>query len=91
MTMRYAAITQQTVAAEYYAAVAKTTARYDLPAPQTSPDVPDLDRALLDVIYTLRSLAGDNPDLRPQTDRFNRRLHKLRHDIAQAFPDLAKP
>lgn len=89
MTMRYAAITQQTVVAEYYAAIAKTTAQYDLPTPSTDHDVPDLDRALLEVIYALRSIAGDDPVLRPQADRFNTRLHKLRHDIAQAFTDLA--
>ena len=89
--MRYAAITQQTVVAEYYAAIAKTSAQYDLPPSPTRPDGPDLDRALLDVIYALRSFAGDEPSLHPQVDRFNRRLHKLRHDIAQAFADLAKP
>ncbi len=91
MTMRYAAITQQTVVAEYYTAIAKTTALYDLPSLSTDRDLPDLDRSLLDVIYALRSIAGDDPSLRPQADRFNTRLHKLRHDIAKTLADLAKP
>jgi site-specific recombinase XerD len=93
MTMRYAAITQQTVTEEFYAASARTAARYDLPASPsaTTEGVPDIDRALLDVIYALRSLAGDDPSRRPLADRLNSRLYKLRHDIALAFAHSEEP
>ena len=90
MTMRYAAITQQTVVEEFYAASAQNTARYDLTVPSGDTAEPDLDRTLLNVISGLRSLAGDNTSLRDHANRFISRLHNLRRDIAQAFADLDK-
>jgi len=39
----------------------------------------------------VRSLAGDDHVLRPQADRLNTRLHKLRHDIAKAFAHPQEP
>lgn len=91
MTMRYAAITQETVVKEFYAATAKTEARYELLAPSTDKGEPDLDRALLDVIYALRSRAGDDPTSRRHADRFISRLHKLRHDFAHFLAEPSKP
>ena len=84
MTMRYAAITQQTVVHDYFAALAKTSSKY--PSPVTSSlHEPDPDRMLRDIISYLRNRVGG-----AQSHRLIGRIHKLRHDIAH-LPVPARP
>lgn len=85
MTMRYAAITQQTVVRDYFAAMEKIAPRYQMPVTEPDIDAPDPDRALRDVIAYLRNHA-----LPDDQNRLIQRLHKLRHEIANlgVAPDL---
>lgn len=85
MTMRYAAVTQQTVVRDYFAAMEKIAPRYQMQATAPDIDAPNPDRALRDVIAYLRNHARHDD----QT-RLIQRLHKLRHEIANlgVTPDL---
>ncbi|MFC1611966.1 tyrosine-type recombinase/integrase [Myxococcota bacterium] len=78
MTMRYAAVTQETVVKSYYAAIAKISPHYELPAANFI-DEPSPDQMLRDVISYLRNIStAEN-----QTKRLITRIHKIRHDIAK--------
>ena len=78
MTMRYAALTQDTVAKDYHAAMARISAQYDVPLSPALPGEPDPERMLTDTISWLRNHAPD--DRRAQL--LIKRLYKLRDDIA---------
>lgn len=78
MTMRYAAITQNTVVKDYHAAIAEISAQYDVPLPPSLPSEPDPERMLTDTISWLRNNARD--DRRAQL--LIKRLYKVRDDIA---------
>jgi len=81
MTMRYAAVTQETVVKDYFSAMAKISSRYELPgsASQISiGDTPDPDRMLRDVISYLRNNAATDNN----AQRLITRIHKLRYEIA---------
>ena len=78
MTMRYAAITQDTVVKDYHAAIARISAQYDVPLPPALAGEPDPERMLTDTISWLRNNARD--DRRAQL--LIKRLYKLRDDIA---------
>ncbi len=89
MTMRYAAVTQETVVKDYYKAMAKISARYELPdrASHSTIDDPDPDRMLRDVISYLRN--NDEGDQR--TRRLITRIHKLRYEIVHLDDAPSKP
>lgn len=78
MTMRYAAITQDTVVKDYHAAIARISAQYDVPVSPALPGEPDPERMLTDTISWLRNNGRD--DRRAQL--LIKRLYKLRDDIA---------
>lgn len=87
MTMRYAAITQQTVVEEFTSAMAKILSRYELPVQSSIIDEPDLHQILRNAISYLRNNHGDDP----RVHRFISRLHKLGHDITHTFTDPSTP
>lgn len=81
MTMRYAAVTQETVVNDYFKAMSKISARYDLPehsVQRSLDDAPDPDRMLRDVISYLRNASPSDPN----ASRLITRIHKLRYEIA---------
>lgn len=81
MTMRYAAVTQETVVNDYFKAMDKISVRYEIPehAPlRAIADSPDPDRMLRDVISFLRNAAPADPN----ASRLITRIHKLRYEIA---------
>lgn len=82
MTMRYAAVTQETVVKDYFSAIAKLSSRYELPEHASAisgADAPDPDRMLRDVIAYLRNNTGSDNN----AQRLITRIHKIRYDIAQ--------
>lgn len=83
MTMRYAAITHDTVARDYHAAMARVSARYDVQPSPTLSGQPDPERLLSDTISWLRNNAGDDP----RAHRLVKRLYKLRGDIEALVKD----
>jgi site-specific recombinase XerD len=80
MTMRYAALTQITVARDYHAALAKIELRYQ-PSLQTVGE-PDPERMLLDTIAWLRKNHDSNPKSRRASDAIIKRIHRIRQDIS---------
>jgi site-specific recombinase XerD len=81
MTMRYAAVTQETVVNDYFKAMSKISARYEIPKhalERSLADSPDPDRMLRDVISYLRNAAPADPN----ASRLITRIHKLRYEIA---------
>lgn len=86
MTMRYAAITQQTVVKDYYEAMSKISLQYDGCSANRAEIVdeacPDPDRMLRDVISFLRNQGEVNQ----QIHRLITRVHKLRYEIANLDP-----
>ena len=81
MTMRYAAVTQETVVNDYFKAMAKISARYEIPnhpSPLKQCDSSDPDRMLRDVISYLRNAAPTDQN----ANRLITRIHKLRYEIS---------
>jgi site-specific recombinase XerD len=77
MTMRYAAITQDTMAKDYHAAIQRISAQYDVPLSSAITAEPDPLRMLTDTISWLRKNVLPDSRARPLI----KRLYKLRHDI----------
>jgi site-specific recombinase XerD len=80
MTMRYAAITQETVVKDYFKAMNAISSRYTLPENSSAiipSDTPDPDRMLRDVISYLRN----NHDTNRNARRLITRIHKIRYEI----------
>ena len=80
MTMRYAAVTQETVVNDYFKAMAKISTRYEIqnhPSPLKQSDSPDPDRMLRDVISYLKNTAPTDQN----ANRLITRIHKLRYEI----------
>jgi site-specific recombinase XerD len=84
MTVRYAAITQETVVKDYYGAMAKISPQYELPTQCSEIPEPDPDQMLRDVISYLRNHAGGDDRVK----RLITRVHKLRYDLKHL---IAKP
>jgi len=83
MTMRYAAITQDTVVKDYYAAMARIGAQYDVTPRSSAHGEPDPRRMLSNTISWLRNNAPQDA----RTQRLIKRLYKLRDDIETlAYP-----
>lgn len=81
MTMRYAAVTQETVVKDYFKAMDKISVRYEIPQNSSllaQADSPDPDRMLRDVISFLRNAAPADPN----ASRLITRIHKLRYEIS---------
>ncbi len=83
MTMRYAAITQQTVVEEFTTAMAKILSRYELPVQSSTLDEPDIHQILRNAVSYLRNNHGDAP----HAHRLINRIHKLDHDITHTLTD----
>jgi len=81
MTMRYAALTQETVTRDYHTALAKVESRYLLP--QLSDSKPDPDRMLLDTIAWLRKNHCSAPSAKHTSDSIIKRIHRIRYDISK--------
>jgi site-specific recombinase XerD len=81
MTMRYAAITQETVVRDYYAALKKSEEIY-APAvrPQTARQ-PDPKQMLTDTISWLRKNHSATPKQKSRADAIIKRIYKIRDDI----------
>ncbi len=86
MTMRYAAVTQETVVKDYFSAMTKISPQYELPnpIPVAMDDNPDPDRMLRDVISFLRNNAANH------AQRLITRIHKIRYEIAHLEIDPSK-
>jgi len=88
MTMRYAALSQDTVARDYQAAMTKVETRYDI-ASSPSTDT-DPDRLLRDVIAWLRKHHAANPETKRATDAIIKRIHRIRQDIPSVAADIGR-
>jgi site-specific recombinase XerD len=82
MTMRYAAIAQQTIVDDYHAAVAQAARKYDTAASsaRSLAEAPP-ERQALDLISCLRKLHGASGNSRHRVEAIIKRLYKLRDDI----------
>lgn len=78
MTMRYAALTQNTVTKDYHRAMKQIMAKYDLPLKTIPICKPDPERMLLDTISWLRNNSPEDNN----THRLIKRLYKLNNEIA---------
>ena len=76
MTLRYAAITQETVCKEYFEALSQIEVRYRIPARSSSSD-PDPAKLLSDVIRWIQNHARDHRRARSLV----RRLRRLQTDL----------
>jgi hypothetical protein len=84
MTLRYAAITTETIASEYAHAVETVEQRYNLSSPTASKDSSQ-DRALTDFArYVLRHVEDNKLD-KQQAQVLVRRLHRLNTAIQRLF------
>ena len=80
MTMRYAALTQNTVARDYHAALTKIESKYALP--QSSKTKADPDRQLRDVIAWIRKHLQATAASKRTSDAIIKRIHRIRKDIS---------
>jgi site-specific recombinase XerD len=90
MTMRYAAIHQETVVREYHAAMAKIEAQYYPPGQAGITAEPDPDRMLTDTISWLRKHFGDNPLQKNHAELIIKRIYRIRDDL-KAFASQNHP
>jgi site-specific recombinase XerD len=77
MTLRYAAITDETVLIEYASALDRSVSRYDMPALPQLPADRDPARQLVDLARQLHLRIGDNQLDPPKTRRLVLRLRRL--------------
>ena len=78
MTMRYAAITQNTVVEDYYSAMSNIAAKYQTPSQLNANDTSNPQRMLLDTISWLRNNAPDAKS----TPRLIKRIYRIQNEIA---------
>ena len=80
MTMRYAAVTQQTIVDDYHAAVAESLRRYDAATQSAcSLDEAAPERQALDLISTLRRSHDASGDARSRVEKIIKRIHRIRY------------
>jgi site-specific recombinase XerD len=89
MTMRYAALTQETVTRDYHTALAKIESKYVL-SPQSNQE-PEPDRMLLDTIAWLRKNHCPNPSSKRTSDAIIKRIHRIRQDISHIIAHSDAP
>jgi site-specific recombinase XerD len=82
MTMRYAAITQETIVNEYKEALKKSEAQYSCPDKIRTAQIVSPNRMLLDAITWLRKHHSANPAQKRRSDAIIKRLHRIREDVA---------
>jgi site-specific recombinase XerD len=82
MTMRYAAIAQQTIVDDYHAAMAKIARKYDTADTANRPlaDTPP-ERQALDLISALRKHHDSSADSKRRVEAIIKRIYKIRDDI----------
>lgn len=82
MTMRYAAIAQQTVVDDYHEAMAAIASKYDI-APSSSGQLTDCcpERQALDLISALRKRCHSSPNSKHRVEAIIKRIYKIRDDI----------
>jgi site-specific recombinase XerD len=78
MTMRYAAITQETVVKDYHSAMGKIAEKYQTQSQFNVIDAPDPQRMLQDTISWLRNNAPEAKG----TPRLIKRLYRIQNEIA---------
>lgn len=83
MTMRYAAISQQTIVDDYHAALANIAQKYDIQdaVSRSKLDV-DIHRQTIDLISSLKTISDTNPDVKPRIHAVIKRIYKISDDIA---------
>jgi site-specific recombinase XerD len=84
MTLRYAAITQETVIKDYLSAMGKISNQYKLPGKYTATVEANPQRLLIDAISWLRNYAADDT----QTPRLITRIYKIHDEIARLIKQL---
>jgi site-specific recombinase XerD len=77
MTLRYTAITPDTVGDEYHKALAQLATKYRLPPPAPPDQAPDPDQLLEHLARWLRKHAPSRQPLRPLL----KRIERLQHDV----------
>ena len=83
MTLRYAAITPETVSKEYDEALAQLATKYRLPTRSpTAESAPEPGRILEDLSRLLRKHLSSRPSIRALL----KRIARLRHDLLLAIP-----
>lgn len=90
MTMRYAAVTQQTVANDYHLAMANISKQYQIAASDDSPYEPTPDRLILNTIAWLRKNIDPATFNTKQGNAIIKRLYQLHSDIS-AFLKYSRP
>ena len=80
MTLRYAALTQDTVTKDYHNALTKIEPKYELQLQSNLETNPD--RLLLDTIAWLRKNHCSNPSSIRTSYRIIKRIHRIRQDIS---------
>jgi len=81
MTMRYAAITQETIVKDYYAALEKSEEAYTIPGKLTTPQPPNPEQMLTDTINWLRKNHTATDAQKRHADAIIKRIYKIRQDI----------
>jgi site-specific recombinase XerD len=81
MTMRYAAITQETVVRDYYAALKRSEEIYAPAVQPNPPRQPDPKQMLTDTISWLRKNHTATPKQKRRADAIIKRIYKIRDDI----------
>jgi site-specific recombinase XerD len=81
MTLRYAAITQETVVKEYYEALAQIAKKYALTQKTTATDAFDPMKALSDIARWLKKNRGQNPADKKVTQALIKRAKRLQTAI----------
>lgn len=92
MTLRYAAVTLETVTAEYVEAVANIEQRYDLRHPTTASDASDAspEKSLADLArYLLKTVEDAGLD-KNEARSVVRRLHRLNRVVQRLLRDCAR-
>ncbi len=86
MTLRYGAITLQTVTAEYHQALKRAAERYSLPAfANTTGEIKPI-RMLNDLLTWVQRRGADHPSYQSRASLLSRRIRRLRNDIQCLLP-----
>jgi hypothetical protein len=85
MTLRYAAITDETVVTEYHTALRANEQRYALPSPSAAPSSRDPLVQLLDVIRFVQKTTRDKALDSRRTNVLVKRIRRLHADIKRLF------
>jgi len=91
MTMRYAALSQQTIVDDYRAALTRISHKYEIQNSDSHPIVDsDIRRQTIDLISSLNKTADTRPDAKQQINSIIKRLYKISYDVA-ALTDSLQP